>query len=255
MLRIRDEQVHALRDSLTSAVEDELFADVKKFFEERHTYLGDGPTRAAVRYGIERAGGHGFRSKRGLALYVTLMFVLGSHFDENPLYPWVQKNLFADREVDEYTRSHRFYNALRRYLRATRDESGVYLEPIVYFPGTPPQPSSHALSGAALEEHLVALLRTIAPAHFEVAGEDRVRALVRDGVERARAHGLTTAAGLSIYVPLTFLLGTGFDKDLQFPWAAEALKTREGEDPETAAMRLREAALAFRLHASTFAAS
>jgi hypothetical protein len=89
-------------------VEDELFTDVKRFFKERHAFLGDAQTRVAVRHGIERANSYGFTSLRGFALYVTLAFVLGSHFDRNPLYPWVRKNLVDDRDLDEKTRTHRF---------------------------------------------------------------------------------------------------------------------------------------------------
>lgn len=251
MLRIRDEQVLTLRKSLTEDVEDELFDDVKRYFKERHSYLGDAQTRIAVRHGMQRASYYGFTSLRGLALYVTLSFVLGSHFDKNPLYPWVHKNLVDDRDLIETTRTHRFYNALRRYLRAARDESGIYNEPIVHYAKTPRHSGPRA-DATFVENQLVEQLRTIALAQFTEAGEDRVRTLVRVAIERAGARGIMTMAGLSVYVPLTFLLGVGFDEDPQFPWAIEACFHRENDAPENAAIRLHEAALGFRRHCLTF---
>jgi hypothetical protein len=249
MLRIRDEQMQSLRKSLTEDVEDELFEDVKRYFKERHTAVGDAQTRVAVRHGMERAAHYGFSSLRGLALYVTLAFVLGSHFDKNPLYPWAQKNLVDDRELVETTRSHRFYNALRRYARSTRDETGIYNEPILRYPETPLPPYT---SDKTVEAYLLEQLREIAPMQFEEAGEALVDELVRMAMDRAAERGIRSAGGLSIYVSLTFLLGVGFDEDPQFPWAIEARSSRADDGPESVALRLHAGAIAFRRHCETF---
>lgn len=249
MLRIRDEQVLTLRKSLTEDVEDELFEDVKRFFKERHSSLGEAQTRVAVRHGMARAASYGFTSLRGLALYVTLSFVLGSHFDKNPLYPWAYKNLVDDRELAETTRTHRFYNALRRYARSTRDESGIYNEPILRYPETSLPTYT---TDKTVEQYLIEQLRAIAPAHFDEAGEPLVEDLVRLAIERAATCGILSVAGLSIYVPLAFLLGVGFDEDPQFPWAIEARTRRDDDGSESVAWRLHAGALVFRRHCLTF---
>lgn len=249
MLRIRDEQVQSLRKSLTEDVEDELFEDVKRYFKERHTYLGDVQTHAAVRHGMERAAHYGFSSLRGWALYVTLAFILGSHFDKNPLYPWARKNLVDDRDLVETTRTHRFYNLLRRHVRSTRDETGIYNEPILRYPekSLPPYTTDRTV-----EAYLVEQLEVMAPAHCAEAGPNLVAELVRVAIERAEKRGILSAVGLSIYVPLTFLLGVGFDEDPQFPWAVEARVPRADDGSESVALRLHIGAIAFRRHCLTF---
>lgn len=249
MLRIRDEQMQSLRKSLTEDVEDELFEDVKRYFKERHTALGDAQTRVAVRYGMECANHYGFTSLRGLALYVTLAFVLGSHFDKNPLYPWAHKNLVDDRDLIETTRTHRFYNALRRYARSTRDETGIYNEPILRYPETPLPPYT---SNKTVEAYLLEQLQAMAPMQFEEAGAALVEEFVGVAMERAAERKILSVAGLSIYVPLSFLLGVGFDEDPQFPWAIEARRPREDDGPESIALRLHTGAIAFRRHCVTF---
>jgi hypothetical protein len=115
-----------------------------------------------------------------------------------------------------------------------------------------PRISSPQAGGTFVEDHLVEQLRTIALPQFNEAGEDRVRELVRMAIERAGARGIMTSAGLSVYVPLTFLLGVGFDEDPQFPWAIDACMRREGDVPEHAAFRVHEAAIVFRRHCLTF---
>jgi hypothetical protein len=249
MLRIRDEQVQSLRKSLTEDVEDELFEDVKRHFKERHGFLGNTQTRAAVRHGMARAAHYGFSSLRGWALYVALAFVLGSHFDKNPLYPWAQKNLIDDQDLVETTRTHRFYNALRRYARSTRDETGIYNEPILRYPETALPPYT---SNQTVEAYLMQQIRVLAPAHFAEAGENLVAELVTVAIERAAKHGIMTVTSLSVYVPLTFLLGVGFDEDPQFPWANDACAKRDDDGPESIALRLHAGAIAFRRHCLMF---
>lgn len=248
-MRIRKDQVLAFRDPLTQAFETELLGDISTYFPERHTFLGDAHTRATIRLGIDSSRAHGLQIRRGMAMYVTLMFIVGSYFGDNPLYPWARKILVDDRGVDEATRAHRFYNRLRRYLATVRDEDKKYIEPIVLFPEEPLlTTSSQALDGAALEEALLERLKAIAPAHVSAAGDESTRALIRLGVERAAKYRITSAEGLSMFVGLTFLLGLGFDQDPQFPWAAEALSPRADDDVESAVLRLRDAALTFRRH-------
>jgi hypothetical protein len=143
------------------------------------------------------------------------------------------------------------YNALRRYLRAARDDSGIYNEPILHYAEALNGVQTQA-TGAFVEDRLVEQFRTIALPQFDEAGEDRVRELIRVAIERAGERGIMTSAALSIYVPLTFLLGVRFDEDPQFPWAIEACAKREGDAPENAAIRLHQGALDFRRHCLTF---
>jgi hypothetical protein len=247
-MRIRKAQVLALHEPLTKAFEAELFRDISTYFPERHTFLGDAHTRATIRLGIDSSRAHGLQIKRGMAMYVTLMFILGSYFGDNPLYPWARKILVDDRGVDEATRAHRFYNKLRRYLSEVRDENKKYIEPIELFPEEPLLTSSQARGGADLEEALLERLKAIAPSHVSTAGDESTRALIRLGMERAAHHLITSTEGLSMFVSLTFLLGLDFDQDPQFPWAAEALSPRADDAIESAALRLRDAALTFRRH-------
>ena len=72
-----------------------------------------------------------------------------------------------------------------------------------------------------------------------------MRGLVRLGYENARRQGLSTEPGLMHYVALMFMLGSSFDRDPLYPWAAAVLGDPTLQDAAQKGAALREAALAF----------
>lgn len=93
-----------------------------------------------------------------------------------------------------------------------------------------------ALAHAALrnfEDRMLAHLRRCGPGLFRILTEGEVREVVRYGRARARAHGLTSERSVRLYVEVMLTLGSNFDADPQFPWAAEILA--DGAAPDEAA--------------------
>lgn len=82
----------------------------------------------------------------------------------------------------------------------------------------------------SFEDRMVEHLRGFAPSHFKILSEEEIRACVREGMKRAPSHGLTSERSIRIYVQTMFMLGSKFDTDPQYPWAAEILG--EAETPE-----------------------
>jgi hypothetical protein len=78
-------------------------------------------------------------------------------------------------------------------------------------------------SRARLEDDMVSHLGSFAPRHSQALGEAGVRRVIRSGMERSAAHGLTLRGPVRFYIELMFMLGSRFDTDPQLPWAAEAL--------------------------------
>lgn len=73
------------------------------------------------------------------------------------------------------------------------------------------------------EDRMVAHLEDFAPSHFKILEEADIRKAIRFGMARAQDHGFTTERNLRLYIEKIFMLGSGFDSDPQFPWAAEIL--------------------------------
>ena len=61
------------------------------------------------------------------------------------------------------------------------------------------------------------------PRHARAMHPDALTALVGAGIGRARQHRLHTERGIQTYLSLMVYLGSGFDRDPQYPWAAAVL--------------------------------
>src|SRR5262245_591124 len=84
------------------------------------------------------------------------------------------------------------------------------------------------------EGDALAFLRDAFPAHWAYAGEPKMRELVALGLQEARSHRLSTERNVCHYLSFMCLLGSGFDADPQYPWAAAIL-----DDPATTAEDVR----------------
>jgi hypothetical protein len=73
------------------------------------------------------------------------------------------------------------------------------------------------------EEDMLVHLRGFAPRHCQVIGDNAVREVIRLGMQRAGRYRYTKRGPVRYFIELMFNLGSSFDTDPQFPWAAEAL--------------------------------
>src|SRR5262245_19431631 len=73
------------------------------------------------------------------------------------------------------------------------------------------------------ENRMLERLRTHFPKHETYLGEPQLRVMVQAAAERAKSHGLTTERSIALYLDLMCVLGGGFDKDPQIPWASAIL--------------------------------
>lgn len=78
------------------------------------------------------------------------------------------------------------------------------------------------------EDEMLAHCRFAAPRLAEIRGEDTIRAVIRLGMKRARAHGLTTRGPVRYHIDLMLAFGCDFDSDPQYPWVAASLADTEG---------------------------
>lgn len=67
-------------------------------------------------------------------------------------------------------------------------------------------------------------VRKFFPAQYRTAGESRIRELIRNGRERAAAHGFMRKRDVCQYIDLMVVLGRDFDSDPALPWAASILQ-------------------------------
>ncbi len=78
--------------------ENEAIEHARKFAPKHCEVLGEDTTRTAVRAGIQRAGRYAFTGRGPVNLFLDLMFLLGSEFDNDPQYLWAN-TILSDRTI------------------------------------------------------------------------------------------------------------------------------------------------------------
>jgi len=74
---------------------------LESYYPQKFDYQGAAANRALISLGRRNAARHGFYSNRSVTLFVILMFMLGSGFDGDFLYPWAGNALAVPTGEDE----------------------------------------------------------------------------------------------------------------------------------------------------------
>lgn len=91
------------------------------------------------------------------------------------------------------------------------------------------------------EASMVERAARVAPTLAIALGEDQVLVGVRAAIARAARHGFTFTGPVRLFVELSFLFGSSFDVDVQYPWARAPLVDSPGSDQMVRASALHAA--------------
>jgi hypothetical protein len=90
---------------------------IARIFPEKADYLGEAVLRQLFCHGLDLAKKYSLTTSKGAALLVWLTLTAGHCFDQDPLYPWIQKTLQDARFPDPNARADRLYARAMTYLR------------------------------------------------------------------------------------------------------------------------------------------
>jgi len=245
MLHIRKEQYRELGKISLKRFEDEMVAHIKKFFPKYYKVYGEALVRKVIQYGVERAEKHGFETKRDTPLFIDLMLLLGSHFDEDIQYPWVAKVLDDKFITKPIARADELYDTAIRFLDETAGKKNEYFVGAllrireISLEDVSNKPSPDVTS------RLAGLLRDIWPQKVNKLGRYITDQLIELAIQFAQKYNITSEQGLTVISVLMFMLGSGFDSDPQFPWVARVLNDETSTSPIEKTNQLYKEATAF----------
>lgn len=78
----------------------------------------------------------------------------------------------------------------------------------------------------AFEDRTYKHLQKYFPGHCLLLGEEQMRRVIQQGLQKAQSHDLTAECCIRSYIEFMCLLGSGFDTDPLLPWAAIILNDR-----------------------------
>jgi hypothetical protein len=156
------------------------------------------------------------------------MILLGSNFDTDLQLPWASHILQVESMEDESitepaARIDALCDKTLEYLdRVAGTNEGYYKRALLRVREVPIQDFSQSVTGG-VEPRVISQLQKIWPKKCEDLQERTLRQLMRHVLESAKEYNITNDRGIMVYAGLKFILGSGFDKDPQFPWAASVL--------------------------------
>ena len=222
MFVIRNTQMEVFRASALQKFEGEMMEHVASFFPHHYRSMGEEATLSTIRLGYDRAKSYGFRTRRSVCLYLTNMLMLGSHFDCDPQYPWASEILNDKMEQDPKERIDLLTDKSLEIFMQISGERQIYLTRALLVLLDNAGSIFKRLSRGGLKSALINLNR-IFPRRYQAIGEPALRQLIIHGTDRAGKYGIRVESDVSIYIVFMFLMGSGFDRDPQFPWVGEVL--------------------------------
>jgi len=245
MLKIRKEQYEELGKISLKSFEDSMVEHIKEFFPEQYEIMGEPVVRSLIRYGVERAENYDFITQRDVCLYINTMIMLGGNFDTDLQLPWTADILKAESITDSVARIDALCEKTLEYLdRVAGTNEGYYKRALLNVRQVPVAEFSQSVTGD-VELRVISQLQKIWPNKYEDMGDRTVRRLIRHALESAKEYNITSDRGIMVYTGLMFMLGGGFDKDPQFPWATSVLNDESITKEPVKVDRLYKEAMAF----------
>jgi hypothetical protein len=96
-----------------------------------------------------------------------------------------------------------------------------------------------------LEDRLADYLEEFFPERSHNLDDEQVRGVIQYGMVRARHWQISSERGVHLYLATMLILGSDFDTDPQYPWAASILSDPTMEEPDERIFHLSDEVLAY----------
>lgn len=194
--------------------------EFKTMFPKRCRVLGTENLNLFLTHQQERARHYNYIYYDDLKRYAIIAFYLGTYFDEDELYPWVQIILKEDesfrRKVDLL--NNKFYEV----FKLTIGQDAIYFQEALT---KLKKVNKKNVKKYRKFEDIINTLTIIYPQRMKIIGKDKFReSLVKQKTE-LEAYNIRNALGSSTYATLVFLLGSHVRKDPLFSWVSKYLNT------------------------------
>jgi hypothetical protein len=127
LLRLRGIPFGALAAISPDRFSEQMSCLLDELYPQKSFDLGEVGRRRLIADGLRAAEETGLRIPEGVGAYTLLMFILGSHFARDPLYPWAATTLGARSDADPSLRAGRLYEQavarLNQHLSTGSSES------------------------------------------------------------------------------------------------------------------------------------
>jgi hypothetical protein len=222
-MRIRKEQMAVFHRESMRLFKEETVERLRRFAPKHFEQPGEAAARRAVDVGVERAFSYGLTAQSAVRFYIEMMFILGSGFDKDPMFPWAGEILNDPTTTDQYHKTDRLYERLSDYLNRALGQSNEFYHNALRRIRAEFMATEPALGSLDLDEYLAAACRRVYPEKYAYIGDSVVRTVAINAGHEAVTCGINSDRGAIVLAALMFLLGSAVHQDPLHPWVLEAL--------------------------------
>ncbi|MGH9631059.1 MAG: hypothetical protein ACRD7E_22355 [Bryobacteraceae bacterium] len=230
-MQIRRQQTEAFEKAGVRNFEEGMVAHLNKFFPKHGKLLGEDQLRTVIKQGWQNANQHNLTAERSIRMYIELMCLLGSGFDQDPQTPWAADILQGNPMAPQAERIDRLYKQGWQHAASVSADyqdllEGKRTERFVSALRAIRYERKEDLSPAEISDfsnRSILRLRLMFPSKCEYIGETCLRNLIQRGIEVAGQYGIASERGIVLFIVIMFVVGSGFDTDPQLPWASRVL--------------------------------
>lgn len=235
MLRLRDDQVHALGQVPRAVFLDRLASSIQRFAPALAGVVGEVGCRELASAAERLAREHGFVRAASIRLFLQLICCLGVEFTRDPQLPWAREALLLTRDMPELDRANLLLRRAVAYLDDVHGEAHCHTIAALCRLDEPQL--RIMLAREASYDEFVSWTEELFPEKHAFVGLDALRSIYADAETSTTRYGLGLRAPI-LFASLAFAFGSGVLRDPAYPWVARTVAGERFGDGERRALRL-----------------
>lgn len=116
MLRVRRFRLEEAPTTSGATLVEDLLKVLRRFCPQKYDYQGEAVNRELIALSLQTARRYAITDSRGVFVFAALMFLTGSGFDRDPMYPWASEVLNDPELRDPSTRTEHLFEAAQRHI-------------------------------------------------------------------------------------------------------------------------------------------
>jgi len=227
MSYLTQEFMDGMKDLKGKEILETLTQEFKSMFPSRTRILGDENLNLFLTHQEERAKHYNYVYYDDLKRYALIAFYLGTYFDEDRLYPWVQTILQEDESFGVKVDS--LMDKFQILSQQTLGKNDIYfLEALEKLE----QIREEQIVSFRTFEDIINTLKYIYPQRVKIIGEVLLYEEIKAQKEELRRLEMSNSLGAFTYMTVKFMLGSYVLKDPLYSWVGKYIHKTYQNDKE-----------------------
>lgn len=207
-----------LQNSYDIRMAETLVHTVQSTFPKRCRIMGEEHVKAVIIHCQKQLHPYIHYSKEELRRYVELAFYLGTRFDEDPLYPWVQEILATQDALG--LKLKKLEEKFSYFMEKTvKNDFSLMIQALERFIAV----SKQEILAIKTYEELVSIYASIYPERMQCIGQKHFLAIIRTHDHTIKEQNIFAPMGYYLYTAIIFLLGSYASNDPLYGWVSKYL--------------------------------